>query len=38
MDPQVYEKAMEIQKLIIDGEIDPPHNEETYQNFLNNLQ
>lgn len=38
MDPQVYEKAMEIQRLIIDGEIDPPHNEETYQNFLNNLQ
>lgn len=34
MDPQVYEKALEIQELIINGEIDPPYNEETYNNFI----
>ncbi|NLY46020.1 MAG: BMP family ABC transporter substrate-binding protein [Tissierella sp.] len=33
MDPQVYEKAMEIQDLIVNGEIDPPHDEATYTEF-----
>lgn len=31
MDPKVYEKALEIQDMIIKGEIDPPHNEDTYE-------
>lgn len=33
MDPQVYEKAMEIQDMIINGEIDPPTSEETYEEY-----
>lgn len=33
MDPEVYEKTMAIQDLIIKGEIDPPYNEETYTEF-----
>lgn len=33
MDPQVYEKAMAIQELIVNGEIDPPHDEATYTEF-----
>lgn len=33
IDPAVYEKAMEVQDLIINGEIDPPHSEETYNEF-----
>lgn len=33
MDPGVYEKAMEIQDLIINGEIDPPYDEATYNDF-----
>lgn len=32
MDPKVYEKALEIQDLIIKGEIDPPYSEDTYKN------
>jgi basic membrane protein A len=31
MDPKVYEKALEIQDLIIKGEIDPPYSEDTYK-------
>lgn len=33
MDPQVYEKAMEIQDLIVNGEIDPPYDADTYNAF-----
>lgn len=33
MDPEVYEKALEIQELIIKGEIDPPYSEDTYKEF-----
>lgn len=34
MDPAVYEKALEIKDLIIKGEIDPPYNEDTYNEFI----
>ena len=37
MDPEVYEKAMEIQEMIIQGELVPPSSEETYQAFLEGL-
>lgn len=33
MDQEVYEKAMEIQDLIINGEIEPPYSEDTYNEF-----
>lgn len=33
MDPEVYEKALKIQDMIINGEIDPPYSEDTYKNF-----
>ena len=33
MKPEVYEKAIKVQDLIIKGEIDPPHSEETYKEF-----
>lgn len=33
MDPAVYEKAMEIQEMIIKGEINPPFSAETYKEF-----
>lgn len=33
MEPEVYEKALEIQDLIIKGEIDPPYSEDTYKEF-----
>lgn len=35
MDPAVYEKAMEIQEMIINGEIDPPHDQATFEAFVN---
>jgi len=34
MDPKVYEKALEIQELIIKGELVPPYNEETFKDFI----
>lgn len=33
MDPAIYEKALEIQEAIKNGEIDPPYDAETYENF-----
>ncbi len=33
MDPAIYEKAMEVQKLIKDGEIVAPSNEASYESF-----
>ncbi len=37
MDPEVYDKAMEIQDMIINGEIVAPSTEETYNEFIANL-
>ena len=34
MDPEVYQKTMEVQERIINGEIDPPSTEETYKAWL----
>lgn len=34
LDPKVYEKAMEVQQLIIDGKITVPMNQETFETFL----
>lgn len=33
IDAEVYEKALEIQELIINGEINPPYNEGTFKEF-----
>lgn len=38
MDPKIYDEAMEIQQMIIDGELVPPSSEETLQAFREELK
>lgn len=34
MDPEVYNKTIKVQEMIIKGEIKPPHDEATYNEFV----
>ena len=34
MDPEVYKKTIAVQEMIIKGDIKPPHDEATYNEFV----
>ena len=38
MSPEIYEEAMKIQKMIIDGKLIPPATEDAYKTFLAELK
>ncbi len=38
VDPKVYEDTLSVQKLVVDGTVTPPNNEETFNTYVGSLK